>query len=74
MGKNHKKHVSVVITGDYPEMWVPEMLRSPVRIKRFWYIRLWGGVTTIWGVLSEPFRKAPEGKPALEVSAKGGAE
>lgn len=73
MGKSHRKHVSVIGIGDYPEMWVPEFLRSPVRIKRFWYIRGWDWVIIIWQLLTKPFRKKitpPE--PALKVTLEGG--
>jgi len=69
-GKANKNYVSIVIDGDYPEMWVPEFLRAPLRLKRFWYIRLKDLVVAIWRVLTKPFR----GKPALEITPEVGVK
>jgi len=65
-----KKRKSIVIKGPYPDMWIPEMLRTPVRIRVFWYQKVWNFFKVIGRAIAKPFKK----KPALEVKAEVGAE
>jgi len=43
--------------GELPIIYVPEFLRSPVRIRRFWYIRIWDYPRAL---LRAIFRKKPK--------------
>lgn len=56
-----KKRKSILIKGDYPDMWIPEFLRSPVRIRVFWYQKLWNFFKVVGRFVVKPLEKPESG-------------
>ena len=68
---NRKATTSIVYKSPYPEMFIPEQLRSEITIKQFWYQKLISLCVALWYLGTKPLRKSSskvsDEKPALEV-------
>lgn len=75
---NRKAATSIVYKGPYPEMYIPEQLRSEITIKQFWYQKLISLIVAVVYLVTKPLRKTPskasEEKPTLEVKAEASEE
>lgn len=67
MSGNRRKSL---VVKEMPTIYVPEFLRSPVRIRRFWYVRLWDYPRALWRSIFKT--KPKKATPALSV--EGGAK
>lgn len=57
---NQKATTSIVYKPPYPEMYIPEQLRSGVTIKQFWYQKMISLIVALWWLATKPFRKEAE--------------
>ena len=58
MSGNNRK--SLILKDEIAIIYVPEFLRGPVRIKRFWYVRMWDYPRALWRAIFKRKAKAPE--------------
>ena len=65
-----------LVVGEIPLNYVPEYLRSPVRIRRFWYVRMWDYPRAFWGAIFKKKRNLQsQPKPVgPAMSEEGGAK
>ena len=61
MSSNNRK--SLVLKEEIPTIYVPDFLRSPIRIRRFWYVRMWDYPRAFWLAI---FKGKPK-PPAIQV-------
>lgn len=54
MGRNSRKSL---VGGERPTIYVPEFLRAPVRVRVFWYQKLWNFIKVLYRFL---FRIKPK--------------
>ena len=65
-----------LVVGEIPLNYVPKYLRSPVRIRRFWYVRMWDYPRALWRAIFRKKRNVQsQPKPVGPVMPEeGGAE
>ncbi len=56
-----KSRVSLIRKGDHMPIYIPQPLKSPMNIKRFWYVRLWQFIM-------------PKPKPEIKIDAPEGVD
>jgi len=56
---------------EYPQMWLPDPLRSPMTIKIWWYRRLWNATLgRLFSAIGGLFKKAEEPEEVIELRSQ----